>query len=321
MFHRISRCGASLALTLTLIGISHAEVGFDCPERPGFRNLRYEENWRYLADPTCMDGRLDQLKYMVLDDAQQIYLSMGGELRLRYEFTNNPNFGRNPTDPDGYFLKRYLMHSDLHFTERARLFVQLQAANESGRLNGPRAEDEDDADINQAFVDVEMYGDGAENATLRAGRHELEFGASRLLSARDGLNTWQSFDGVRSFGRLGRWNYSATVAQPVNTVPGAFDNYSSPRNQYAGASVWSALPWVAGANLTVLSVYRRRQDARHGITTRRVAFSAASSRDCACAPGTSPAIPAIRRQSCRCIRDSASASMSPAAIATPMTVN
>jgi hypothetical protein len=254
--------GARFALALLLAGaaIARAEVGFDCPKRPDFKNLRYEENWHSLSDPTCMDGLLDRLKFMPLDDTQQVHLSLGGEARLRYEFTNNPNFGANRTDANGYFLKRYLAHADLHVSERARLFVQLESANESGRLGGPRAEDEDDADFNQAFADLELYRDGEQHATLRLGRQELEFGASRLLSARDGLNTRQSFDGVRSFGRLGRWNYSTTAAQPVNTVPGAFDNYSSPRNQYAGASAWTAIPGVDGANLTLLSVFRRRQD-------------------------------------------------------------
>src|SRR6185503_15876345 len=86
----------------------------DCPERPDYRNLRYEENWRYLADPTCVDGMFDRLKFLPLGESRQRYLSLGGEARLRYEFVNNGAFGSDPPDANGYFLKRFLLHADVH---------------------------------------------------------------------------------------------------------------------------------------------------------------------------------------------------------------
>ena len=237
----------------------------DCPERPDYRNLRYEENWRYLADPTCADGMFDRLKFLPLDETRQRYLSLGGEARLRYEFVNNGAFGSDPPDANGYFLKRYLLHADVHPADRARIFVQLQSANESGRNSGPRPQDDDDLDFNQAFADWTFYSDGDDHATLRAGRQELEFGASRLISARDGLNTRQSFDGLRAFGRAGRWNYNLTLAQTVNTVPGTFDNDSSSQNWYAGASAWTAIGALPGATVAVLSPSRRQQDRQFDI--------------------------------------------------------
>jgi hypothetical protein len=238
-----------------------------CPSRPDYRNLRYEENWRYLADPACMEQRSDRLKFLPLDDAGNRYVSLGGESRFRYEYVGNPNFGAGTYDPNGYFLKRHLLHADVHAGERTRLFVQLQSANESGRRTGPRPEDEDDVDVNQLFVDWEPYRDGDNHVRVRAGRHELEFGLSRLLSARDGMNTRQSFDGFRSFGRLGHWNYNTTLARPVNTLPGAFDNFSSARNTYAGASAWTDNPLLPGSKVTFLSNYRKKQDARFDVGT------------------------------------------------------
>lgn len=247
--------GLSCAL---LVSTATAQNTADCPERPDYRNLRYEENWRYLADPTCVDGMFDRLKYLALDSARQRYVSLGGEARLRYEFVNNGAFGSDPPDPNGYFLKRYLLHADVHAHERLRLFVQLQSANESGRNGGPRAEDEDDLDLNQAFVDAKLHSEGANHFTVRAGRQELEFGASRLLSARDGLNTRQSFDGFRAFGRYGRWNYNTTATWIVNTVPGVFDNDSDRDGWYAGASLWTAIDSVPGASIALLAPSRRQ---------------------------------------------------------------
>ena len=52
------------------------------------------------------------------------------------------------------------------------------------RVGGPRAEDDDKMDFNQAFADWTVYEDGGNSLTIRGGRQELEFGASRLLSAR-----------------------------------------------------------------------------------------------------------------------------------------
>jgi hypothetical protein len=41
-------------------------------------------------------------------------LSLSGELRVTYERFGNQNFGLTPPDPDGYFLQRYLLHTDVH---------------------------------------------------------------------------------------------------------------------------------------------------------------------------------------------------------------
>jgi hypothetical protein len=202
---------------------------------------------------------------MAIGESGGRYVSLGGEARLRYEFFNNGAFGSDPPDPNGYFLKRALFHADIHPHERIRLFLQLQSANEAGRNGGPRAEDDDDLDFNQAFADWAIYEEGGNHLTLRAGRQELEFGMSRLISARDGLNTRQSFDGLRTFGRAGRWNFNLSLAQTVNIVPGTFDNYSSSENWYAGASAWTAIDAVPGANITLLSPFRRQAGVEYDI--------------------------------------------------------
>lgn len=251
---------------------AYAQSEEACPERPDYRNLRYEENWRSLADPTCMDGVFDRLKHIELDATGNNYVSLGGEARFRYEYFHNGAFGSDPPDNNGYFLKRGLVHADFHSGERLRLFFQLQSANGSGRNGGPRVEDNDDADVNQGFVDWTAYLDGKDSLTFRAGRQELEFGASRLLSARDGLNTRQSFDGFRAFGRKGRWHYNLSAANIVRVLPGAFDNETREGNWYLGASAWTPLDPLPGATIGFLTPSRRQDntdfDAGSGIDER-----------------------------------------------------
>ena len=96
-----------LALALSiLLGGPAAAIGAQnedaCPERPDYRNLRYEENWRSLADPTCGDGLFDRLKHLPWGDSGESYISFGGEGRLRYEFVNNGAFGSDPPDANRY---------------------------------------------------------------------------------------------------------------------------------------------------------------------------------------------------------------------------
>lgn len=260
------------ALIAAPIDPAAAQSEEDCPARPDYRNLRYEENWRSLADPTCIDGLFDRLKYLPLGQSGHNYISFGGEGRLRYEFVNNGAFGSDPPDSNGYFLKRALLHADFHSGERLRAFVQLQSANVAGRVGGPRAEDDDKADFNQAFADWTVYADGEDSFTVRAGRQELEFGASRLLSARDGMNTRQSFDGLRTFGQSGRWHYNATAARIVNTLPGAFDNDTKEGNWYLGASAWTAFDPLPGSTVAILNPSRRQEnmdfDAGTGVDER-----------------------------------------------------
>ncbi|HZT56607.1 MAG TPA: alginate export family protein, partial [Burkholderiaceae bacterium] len=80
---------------------------------PQYRQLRYEEDWRYLRDPARAADGLDAIKYMPLDDAGASWLSLGGEVRERYEYFHNSQWGGGPQDQNGYLLQRYMLHGDL----------------------------------------------------------------------------------------------------------------------------------------------------------------------------------------------------------------
>lgn len=207
---------------------------------PPFEQLRYEEDYSYLQDESLRRSPLDRLKYIPLREGKpDWYLSIGGEIRQRYEAFRNDDWGAAPPDDNGYLLQRYMLHTDWHFGRRARIFFQLKSGVEAGRTGGPRPPDEDRADVHQAFVDFN-FGSPSENAvtggnggganankfpfTLRAGRQEISLGASRLIGFREGPNVRQSFDGLRAIGNVADWNITGFVFKPVETNPGIFDD-------------------------------------------------------------------------------------------------
>src|SRR5262244_4202621 len=153
---------------------------------PPFQPLRYDEDWSYLEDESRRSEWLDELKYIPLNN-RGWYLSLGGEARIRYEYFSEFAFGAGPQDDDGYLLQRYLLHADAHFGKHLRVFAQLQSAIANGRNGGPRLTDDDRLEAHQAFLDLKI-GDEAESFTFRVGRHEMDFGAGRLISAGEGLN-------------------------------------------------------------------------------------------------------------------------------------
>src|SRR5262245_64710134 len=189
---------------------------------PPFQPLRYDEDWSYLRDESRRSEWLDRLKYIPLNE-RGWYLSIGGEARIRYEYFSQFNFGAGPQDDNGYLLQRYLFHADAHFGKRVRVFAQLQSAVGSGRNGGPRPTDDDRLEAHQAFLDLKFGGE-AKSLTVRVGRHEMDFGSGRLISAGEGLNVRRSFDGVRLIYRQGPWLVNGQVNKLVSVKRGLFND-------------------------------------------------------------------------------------------------
>ena len=61
---------------------------------PGYKMLRFDENYSYLTNQANRTDLFDPVKYIPLrQDHPLWYLSIGGELRERYEGHYDPNFG------------------------------------------------------------------------------------------------------------------------------------------------------------------------------------------------------------------------------------
>lgn len=255
---RAGAIGRSFALLLSSCAPEEAfALGTDCPGRPGYSNLRYEEDWRYLADTRCAVDPWDRAKYIPLENGRS--LSFGGDARIRYERFDNPGFGSGEPDDDGYLLQRYLAHGELWMTRNVRFFGQLESSLVNGRNGGPRPTDENRADVNQLFAEGTLRGEDS-RVTLRLGRQEVELGSAQFTSARDGLNDRLSFDGVRALGEWRDWRFHAMATRVVPTVPGAFDDRSTPGGTLSGFFLARNHALLPAGNAVVYASRRTREN-------------------------------------------------------------
>src|SRR6266496_2779271 len=189
--------------------------------------------------------------------------------RLRYEYFHNPQWGLAPQDDNGYWLQRYMLHADAHFTDWFRTFIQFKSGLETDRKGGPRPTDRDEADLHQAFFDLRVPLQETNSLTLRIGRQELAYGSSRLISVREGPNVRQSFDGVKVIAELGRTRIDAFAVKPVETKPGVFDDGPEPGEKFWGIYGVTPLPFLRGANVDLYYLGLERKDTEFDQGTAR----------------------------------------------------
>jgi hypothetical protein len=199
---------------------------------PAYQLLRYDEDYSYLKDPARRTDFWDVIKYIPLGNRDGWYLSLGGEMRLRYEFFNNEDAGSQPADTHGYnnfARQRFLLHADLNLDPNFRFFVQMMSGLEEGRIGGPRPEiDRDTFDAHQAFVDIVLPLGAKNSLTARLGRQELRYGSGRLIDVRD-AHLRRSFDAARLLLQVDAWAMDGFWSKPVRNRVEEFDDDSDPQ--------------------------------------------------------------------------------------------
>ncbi len=204
------------------------------PQRPAILFNRWQEDWSVLADPRVRREPFDNLKYIPLSrDNPKAYLSLGADLRVRFESNNAPALGTPPNVNEDYVITRFELHADVHPSARVQIFTQLQSDFAPGKvmLTPP---DVNQLDLEQAFVAVtEPVGGGT--FTARVGRQQIAFDLQRFISLRDGPNVRQSFDAAWFSYLHGAWRLSGFYSQPVQDKDvHVFDDYSSQALTYGG---------------------------------------------------------------------------------------
>jgi hypothetical protein len=207
-------CFAVVGIVLLVTSVAEAqETAPPANQPPKYTLSRWDEDYRYLRDPAeggAPRDFFDPIKYIKLNNKGDIYLSLGGQVRYRYEYFDDANFGAGPQDDDGYHLIRILAHADLHVGENLRFFVQGKSALIEDRDGGPRAIDGDELDVQQAFGEFAFrFNNDRDRAMIRAGRQDLNYGAERLIGVADWTNVRRTFDGVR--GSIGISNHTVDL--------------------------------------------------------------------------------------------------------------
>lgn len=219
-------------------------------DRPAYQMMRYDENWSTFSDKSRRSDWLDALKYIPLGPSGW-YVTIGGEMREKFELLDQPGFGAGPEDQNGYLLQRYILSSDFHFGPRFRFFSELQSGLENGRSGGARPTDLDRLDLHQAFVDWRLSGTESKGITLRVGRQELAFGSGRLIAPAEGLNLRRSMDGARLNIKKGRIDFNVTALRLVTSKPGVFDNVPDHTQTFWGAGFIMPRPFWKISNIGV----------------------------------------------------------------------
>src|SRR5271167_4445685 len=90
-----------------------------------YKILRFDENYSFLSNSALRTDFFDPIKYIPLGTNNPAwYLTLGGELRERFEGNYNPNFGIGGNGPDSYWLQRATLLADVHLGDRFRVFTE-----------------------------------------------------------------------------------------------------------------------------------------------------------------------------------------------------
>jgi hypothetical protein len=181
---------------------------------PQYMALRYNDDFSYLDGPpgSYRKDFFDPIKNIHLGDDWR--LSLGGELRQRWESSRNQVFSARYPFGDTFLLQRYLYHANLKYRDLFRVYVEGIDASRCFADYPQLPYQQDRFDLNQGFFDINFLI-GPEPLTLRVGRQELSYGKERLVGVLDWANVPRRFDGAKLFYHTPQFDIDAFWTKPV----------------------------------------------------------------------------------------------------------
>jgi hypothetical protein len=203
--------------------VTPVEVQFYKGKGPGRENYyqsRYEEDYLYLRDTASPTDFFDRLKYVPIFPEDDVYLTLNGEARFRYDNTTLRNLGvatavTSPKAPGAsptftpavgvssneLYKQRYALGGDVHLGPNLKLYADLYHGQQTGHDVGPTVSGSQRDDLGLVNGFVEIYGilDDAKTG-LRAGRQQTYFGNNLQVRANVSTNLPSPvFDGFRAY--------------------------------------------------------------------------------------------------------------------------
>ena len=189
---------------------------------PPIQLVRAEESYLFLRDVVEKDQVfLQPLKLIGVIKPKGIFLTIGGEYRARFESFTNEGYS---TENDAYYSQRLDIHGSLQLGSRLRLFGEVYHGYTSGE---ERILEDDHIDLHQGFVEVILIDKEVSNMSLRLGRQEIGYGASRLIGIREGPNMRRSFDMGKFAYQMGNGSLNVIYGKELTYSIEAFDNRSN----------------------------------------------------------------------------------------------
>jgi len=262
---------AAAAIFICLCALLQSLPPARADERPAITaNPRFDETYTFLSDPAKQSDFFDPIKYIPLGSDPESYISLGGEVRERYEgFVKNPLFGLNHLSSDDYWLSRTLLHAEVHFNENFRSFVQLGYHNVFGKEGAVTATERSRFDVQQAFAEGDLPLGDSQKILLRAGRQEMPLGSQRLVSYREGPNIRQSFDALRGIYTNGPFSLTGFASRPVKIEPDSFDDTADHAQFFDGLYLVTPVTGNMHADLYYLDLSRDNAKFAQGTADER----------------------------------------------------
>ena len=232
---------------------------------------RADDNFRALShDSLHRATQLPGLKTLYFDQSKQFFIGFGGEIREQVQVFSNENWGeRHPgqtetNDGVPFLLQRYMLNANLQLGKHVRVFGELKSMFENGRKTGPRPQiDEDQLDVHQLVADINFTPDANTQTTLRVGRQELNYGASRVVSLNEGPNTRLVFQGAKFMVNNPTYFVHVFYTNPVSNNRGVFDDKREKDVTLWGAYTNWKLPKLAQTALDVYGLGYQHKEAAY----------------------------------------------------------
>ena len=216
------------------------------PEQPAFKLFRAEENYDYLKNKESSPYQkdyLDAIKLIGLNVSKNINLRFGGEVRLRMENFTNRNW---EAEDETFYSHRFAFHSNLNITKYFRFFGEIYHGLVS--LEQKEFAQTDQLDWHQGFMEIKIPVE-QKRLSLRFGRQEMSFGATRLIGIREGPNIRRSFDLGRAILYTSRSKTEVFYGKEVIPQFEVFDNEFSLINDNAqNPKIWGIYSQFAFKN-------------------------------------------------------------------------
>jgi len=222
---------------------------------------RWAEDWTLMRDPARRRDAIDRLKFLPLDEAGDIYLTLSGEVRFRVNHTTNPNLRAARAQRQD--INRLVAGADLHVGSHLRAYAEVAHGGISGvELGAPAATLRNDLVLQQAFVEGDATVGDVEIGA-RYGRQEFTDGSNLLVSQRDNNTIRYTVNGGLAWVRNDHLRADIFDLKPTAYGDlGTEDDIVDPARRFSGVTLGIVVPptWFGASKLYLDPFLWRRRN-------------------------------------------------------------